>query len=124
MSADSFHHMVESEEKKLGRLYDFIDFVQCVEQVGIAIEMKLEDFRQWENQLSQGKASKENRPLLDSVNVAQFRKGSPVYSLKKHTPKICWLFNEKIQTYYRESRESFLTSTIFLQQNWLVQKRS
>ena len=89
MSADSFHHMVESEEKKLGRLYDFIDFVQCVEQVGIVIEMKLEDFRQWENQLSQGKASKENRPLLDSVNVAQFRKGSPVYSLKKHTPKIC-----------------------------------
>ena len=89
MSADSFHHMVESEAKKLGRLYDFNDFVQCVKQVGIAIQMKLTDFRQWENQFSKGKASKENRPLLDSVNVAQFRKGSPCLFFKKsHTEDV------------------------------------
>ena len=41
------------------------------------MKMQTEDFKQWENQLSQGKASKNTRPLLENVSVAQFRKGEP-----------------------------------------------
>ena len=37
--------------------------------------MNIEDFRLWENGLSQGKESKNTRPLLANVVVAEFRRG-------------------------------------------------
>ena len=48
MSADSFHHHVEQEAKKVGYLYDFDDYQRCIDNV-----MRPKDFRMWENQLSQ-----------------------------------------------------------------------
>ena len=82
MSADSFHHLVEKESKKQVRLYDFDDYLVCVERVGSAMKMQTIDFKQWENQLSQGKASKNTRPLLENLSVAQFRKGKPYLFFK------------------------------------------
>ena len=82
MGADSFHHLVEKESKKQVRLYDFDDYLACVDRVGSAMKMQTDDFKQWENQLSQGKASKNTRPLLENVSVAQFRKGEPYLFFK------------------------------------------
>ena len=80
MSADSFHHLVEKESKKQVRLYDFDDYnLACVDRVGSAMKMQTDDFKQWENQ---GKASRNTRPLLENVSVAQFRKGEPYLSFK------------------------------------------
>ena len=44
MSADSFHHSVEEEIRSKKRLYDFQDFVDCVNNRGSADIMKPEDF--------------------------------------------------------------------------------
>ena len=83
MSADSFHAKVEGAAKDHGSLYDYDEFVKCVQKVGIAICMERKDFLKWENQLSQKKASKESRPLLDNVVVAEFRKGSSLMFYKE-----------------------------------------
>lgn len=76
MSADSFHHRVENQVKKVRNLYDFRDFVNCVDRAGKAVIMKPSNFKAWKNELSQGKSSKLTRPLLDDVFVAEFRRGS------------------------------------------------
>ena len=73
MSADLFHNLVEKESKKQVRLYDVDDYLACVDRVESAMKMQTDDFKQWKNQLSQGKASKNTRPLLANVGVAQFR---------------------------------------------------
>ena len=44
MSAESFHHYVEEEIRSKKRLYDFQDFVDCVNNRGSADIMKPEDF--------------------------------------------------------------------------------
>ena len=76
MSADSFHHLVEKEAKKMYNLYDFQDFLKCVSNVGTAVNMNPEDFHKWEKQLSEGKNSKAAGPLLEKFVEAQFRSGS------------------------------------------------
>ena len=43
-SADSFHHLVEKEAKKMYKLYDFQDFLKCVSNIGRAVNMNPEDF--------------------------------------------------------------------------------
>ena len=59
-----------------GNLYDFRDFVNCVDKAGKAVLMKPSNFKAWQNELSHGKSSKLSRPLLDTVVVAEFRRGS------------------------------------------------
>ena len=83
MSADSFHHRVEKEVKQQGYLYDFGDYEKCINAAGRALVMEPKDFLLWEKQLSQGKISKQTRPLLDDVVVTQFRRGSKCLFFKR-----------------------------------------
>ncbi len=83
MSADNFHSKVEQKMKNMHEVCDWGDFVACVRNAGEAYEMKVEDFKLYESGLSQGKTSKESRPLLSSVSVAQFRKGEKTLFYKK-----------------------------------------
>ena len=78
MSADNFHRMVEKEMKAMDKVYDFDDFIKCVENVGNAQVLDFTDFYDFQNGLSrEGKASKESRPILADVNKeVEFRKGS------------------------------------------------
>ena len=55
MSADSFHHQVEEAMRQKKNLYDFADFSQCVSKSGIVIEMTVDDFFDFRNNLSSGK---------------------------------------------------------------------
>jgi len=55
---------------------DWKDFVDCVSKVGNVKEMNVKDFADYENGLSQGIESKQTRPLLDTVSVAEFCTGS------------------------------------------------
>ena len=75
MSADSFHHLIEQEANKLGYMYNFKDFQKCCENVGSVLTMTPTDFHLWRNELSQGSTSKNTRPLLEKVVVAQFQRG-------------------------------------------------
>ena len=54
-------------------LFDFAEFSQCVSKWGIAVEMAVEDFFDFRNNLSSGKDT--FYPYLKDVSVAQFRKG-------------------------------------------------
>ena len=74
MSADSFHKNVKQAMKKMDKVYDFVDFVECVDQHGKSVVMNVDDFMLWENGLSQSAASKSSHPLLKDVSVAQFRR--------------------------------------------------
>ena len=83
MSADSFHALVEKKFKKAANIYDFRDYVDCVRAAGNAIEMKPEDFYQFESGLSQKAATKESKPLLADVYVAEFRRDELLMFFKK-----------------------------------------
>ena len=61
MMADHFHRRVE-KEIKCAEVLDFKDFKKCVIRARDAIEMKIHDFKQYTNGLSQGKQSKSTRP--------------------------------------------------------------
>ncbi|XP_072041154.1 uncharacterized protein [Amphiura filiformis] len=74
MSADSFHHQVESGMKKAKNVYDGQDFKQIIDETGVAAQMKPTDFIMYENGLSQGNFT--NRPLLSDVQEAKFTRGS------------------------------------------------
>ena len=60
----------------MDKVYDFEDFVKCVQKVGNIKIMEPKDFFTFENRLSQGSSSKNSRPLLASVTVVEFRRGS------------------------------------------------
>ena len=74
MSADSFHHLVESEIRTKGKLYDFDDFVDCVDKRGTAIQMESNEFFEYENE--KGTAKDIKTPLLKDISVVQFRRAS------------------------------------------------
>lgn len=72
MSADSFHHQVELSLKRKKRVYDFKDFLNCVQNSNSKkvnlIEMQLQDFYEWKDLTSQYKLSKINpRPYLHNM---------------------------------------------------------
>ena len=50
MSADSFHQKVEEAMTKKGKLYDFDDFVECVNKFGTAVEMQPSEFKLFRNE--------------------------------------------------------------------------
>jgi hypothetical protein len=83
MAADSFHARVEKQFRKKKNIFDFNDYVSCVREAGIAIELLPGDFFDWKNGLSQGKTSKESRPLLEEVSVVQFRVGEACMYFKR-----------------------------------------
>ena len=74
MLADSFHHQVEEAMRKKKNLYDFADFSQCVSKSGIAVEMTVEDFFDFRNNLSSGKDTFYR--YLKDVSVARLGKGT------------------------------------------------
>ena len=76
MSADSFHHKVEGEMKKMKNVCDWSDFTRCVQKAGQIVEMDIQDFKEHESGLTQSKASKKTRPLLDTVTAVRFEEGS------------------------------------------------
>ena len=53
-------------------LYDFDEFVQCVQRAGNAICLTEENFLQWESKMSHRKLSQETRPKIDDVAIAKF----------------------------------------------------
>ena len=59
MSADSFHHLVEKETKKMYNLYDFQDFLKWVPNVGRAINMNPEDFHKGKSNSLKGRIPKQ-----------------------------------------------------------------
>lgn len=78
MSADSAHAEIEDQLRKAKQVFDFKDFVGCVEKTSCkAIQMKSSCFRQWVSGTSQYKLRQsDDRPILANVSSAQFRRGS------------------------------------------------
>ena len=74
MSADSFHHLIESDIRARKFLYDFQDFLSVIEENGQAMSMHSNDFTDYTSRKSDGKYT--YHPLLDDVKVVQFQKGS------------------------------------------------
>ena len=89
MSADSFHHKVEKEMKRVKNVYDFDDFSKVIGNCGNAINMHHSDFMIFENGVSQGKFT--SKPLLDNVKVFQFQSGSS---------KILWKESHQQKEFY------------------------
>ena len=77
MSADHFHAKVEKQLKYADKVYDFKDYVQCVNKApGIVQSMEAGDFFDFEKGLSEGAVSKSSRPYLANTAAVQFRRGS------------------------------------------------
>ena len=70
----SFHHQIEENIRRKKKLYDFNDYVECVEKGGMSIEMKSEDFLD----ISSGKSSgKDVRcPRIADISEIVFKKGN------------------------------------------------
>ena len=83
MAADSFHARVEKELRIMKNIHDFLDFVACIRAAGITIELVTGDFWEWSNGLSQGKASKDSKPLLEEVCMVEFRVGEAKMYFKR-----------------------------------------
>ena len=105
MSADSFHHAVENEIRVKKRMYDFDDFVKCVENCGVAVLMKPNDFFDYMNEKGSGKNI--NCPLLRKLSVIQFR---------KYSSKIFWKNNFSEDEYQESEFLKKKTQRAFL--NW------
>ncbi|KAL5242697.1 hypothetical protein ACI65C_010107 [Semiaphis heraclei] len=72
MSADNFHHQVETSLKKRKKIYDFNDFSDAIKYAKkdkiIVKQMQIEDFYLWKDNKSQLKTSKSaNRVLLRDI---------------------------------------------------------
>ena len=104
MSADSFHHMVEKSIKAKGKLYDFADFVDCVNEYGEAIEMAPSDFMQYRKELGSGKDV--NTPKLRKLSLVQFQRRSQDLFFKRE-------FSDSLKVtkfLKRDARKSFKPS--------------
>ena len=78
-------------------LHDFEDFVQCVSNMCDVLTIQHLDFSLWEHGLSESKVSKESRPLLANVCVAEIRKGSMNIYFKIHDED-----NDEFTRFYHE----------------------
>ena len=78
MSADSVHHNIEQGMRKHKDLYDFMDFCSVVSAAGKndTIAMHCDNFRNWQDGSSQAKLKKAERPMLNEICYAEFRRGS------------------------------------------------
>lgn len=96
MSADSFHHQVEMSLKKRGKVYDFRDFIECIQMSNsgrvVVGEMNLDDFYIWPDCTSQYKLNKMTpRPYLHSMVHLRFLRGKKTLEYKND-------FNEEFST--------------------------
>ena len=72
MSPDNSYHQIEGEMKKMKNVCGWSDFIKCVQNAWRHFpEMDIH-----ESGLSQSKQSKGTRPLLDTISVVRFEKGS------------------------------------------------
>ena len=78
MSADACHSRIEREMKTLKKVYDFNDFVSCVQRANCTpIIMELRHFRNWESGVSQHLLNKlPKRPKLAPMVYVSFQRGS------------------------------------------------
>ena len=74
MAADAFHKQNEDGMKERKNEYDFPDFSSIMNFKGIAVEMEVSDFKEYESKLSKAKCT--NYPLLENVVVVRFVHGS------------------------------------------------
>lgn len=90
MSADSLHHSVENSMKKIGKIYDFADFVKAVESANssrvIVKEIKVEDFAVWPDNCSKQKLYNKKQnveyPYVDRIKMVTATRGQKTLSYK------------------------------------------
>ena len=90
MAADSFHHQVELAMKHSGKVYDFQDFVKCVQQANSGKvdtkELSVGDLFAWKGCTSKQKLKRrgDNIPYLTDVVKVTAKRGSTslLYSTK------------------------------------------
>ena len=113
MSADHFHAKVEKQLKYADKVYDFKDYVQCVNKApGIVQSMEAGDFFDFEKGLSEGAVSKSSRPYLANTAAVQFRRGSHLMYF------LTWQEMLRGDNFSREGREAdFLQKRFKCQQN-------
>ena len=75
MSADTYHHLVEKAMCEVKNVYDYRDFVSCLEKSGVALELNSLNFFEIPRGLSGSKRTR-NKPKLDNVCVVRFVRGS------------------------------------------------
>ena len=95
MSADSFHTQVERAARMMKNVYNFDDFVACINKSGIAVPMQASDFFDYKNLLSHGMDS--DYPYVRQITTAQFRKGSTKLFWKEDFGSLTWNSGEFIQ---------------------------
>lgn len=86
MSADSFHHSVEMQLRRKKKVYDFEDFMDCVQntsQKTKIIQMGVNNFFNWENYISLSKLNKLNpRPYINQFVNIKFKRASKCFEYK------------------------------------------
>ncbi|CAH2088927.1 unnamed protein product [Euphydryas editha] len=81
MSADNFHHQVENQLKKAQKVYDFSDFIDCVQlansgKVNVK-PMEISDFYKYKDHSSQYKLKKcEKRTYLKDIVCIEVQRNS------------------------------------------------
>ena len=90
MSADNFHHQVENQLQKAKKVYDFSDFIDCVQlansgKVNVK-PMEISDFYKYKDHSSQYKLKKceERTYLKDIVCVEVQRNSMKLFARTKH----------------------------------------
>ena len=79
MTSDSAHGRIEKQIRKMGKLFDFRDFVEATKSANCEPgEMSCSDLRNWTSGVSQYalKQLGEQRPYLNKIVCAKFCKGS------------------------------------------------
>lgn len=89
MSADAFHHQVELSLKKKAKVYDFQDFVECIQKSNsgkvVMAVMDLKDFYTWPDFTSQNKLKKTSpRAYLHSMVHVRFTRGLKTLDYKNN----------------------------------------
>ena len=100
MSADFFHKNVELAMSTMKKVYDFSDFVECVDKHGTAIEMQPNEFKLFKNHLSHGKDTK--FPHLSDISEACFQSGSTKLYWKIQHSETCYQHGEFVQKKFRK----------------------
>ena len=82
MSADSFHHQIELCMKKRNRVDDFSDFKDVVDEKGVAVEPRYNEFYMIPRGVSSGTFAN-GKPRMADIQVVKFVKGSKHIFWKK-----------------------------------------
>lgn len=95
MSADTAHAEIEDQMRRAKQVYDFKDFVECVERTSCKVlQMKASSFRQQVNGTSQYKyrlRQSQERPILGKYVNRRIQKGFVQPFLQTHTHTYKWL---------------------------------